>query len=158
MPNETPEAYQARFSQHLDGFNAVQKLRAQEKTLERQKTAWTGAETVAVIEIVSKETGVEIPVGRGVRARVRPVAWIKGADKLNDKTRRASFTLAHTAFTSCGPAPNWPVFNGVQGDRYVIFLSPGAPAQERALDVLAPNEIVFGDVTAALATQVRMGK
>ena len=155
---ETEEQFRARQTLHFDGFNALQRQRAQDAERDRQISFWTQAQKAAVVEIVRLETGLEIPnqmMGRGSRATVRPVGWIKGRESMRGRAGRAAFALAHTSFTSCGPSPNWSVFKGQPGDRFVVFFSAGAPGQETTLGVLRPSEIVAGDVTAAMAAQVR---
>lgn len=155
MPGETDADFAARRTLHFDGFNALQAQDARNRAEARQSDLWTRAERVAVVEVVSIETEVEIPnspMGRGVRTRVKPVGWIKGSAA---HKRRAPFMLAHQGYTSCGPSPNWPVFAGAPGDRFMVFLSAAAPSQNAVLDVIKPDEIVLGPLATALAAQVR---
>jgi hypothetical protein len=97
-------------------------------------------------------------MGRGVRSTVKPVGWLKGAAAIKKKTARASFVLRHVSFTSCGASPNWPVFSGKPGDRFVVFLNADAPAQDAVLHVVAPGDIVLAELSVALAAQVRQPK
>lgn len=161
VPGESASDYQARAALHIDGFNALQAERTREAVRASQSAAWTGAERVAVVELVRLETGVEIPqqpMGFGARATVKPVGWLKGRAALKKKAARAPFVLAHVSYTSCGASPNWPVFSGKPGDRFVLFLNGEAPSQAAALNVVAPGDIVLPELTQALAAEVREPK
>lgn len=157
MPGESASDFQARQTLHFDGFAALQQQNAGDAVRQRQQDVWTRADKVAVVEIVSVETGVEIPnmpIGRGVRATVKPVGWLKGRPA-KGRAGRTAFTLAHTSYTSCGPSPSWPVFSGQKGDRFLVFLNANAPAQDATMDAIKPSDIVLGDLSTALAFQVR---
>jgi hypothetical protein len=161
LAGESESDYRTRADLHVDGFNALQHQRTRDAVRERQLNAWTRAEKVAVVEIVRVETEVEIPqspMGLGVRSTVKPVGWLKGSKTLTRKTARAPFVLAHVSYTSCGPSPGWPIFSGKPGDRFVVFLNGEAPSQTAALDAVAPGDIVLGELTQALAAQVRQPK
>jgi hypothetical protein len=161
IPGEAESEYQARASLHFDGFNALQQQRTRDATRERQLNAWTSAQKVAVVELVSLQTDVEIPgdlMGRGARASVKPKGWLKGGATLKKKAARTPFTLAHVSYTSCGPSPSWPVFYGKPGDRFVVFLNDKAPSQAAVVEVVAPADIVLPELTQALAAEVRQPK
>jgi hypothetical protein len=135
--------------------------RARDAERESQLDVWTRARSVALVEVVGVETEVEIPqspMGLGVRSTVKPVGWLKGGSAVKKKSARGSFVLAHVSFTSCGASPNWPIFSGKAGDRFLVFLNADAPAQDAVLDVVAPGDIVLAELSVALAAQVRQPK
>jgi len=161
VPGESESDYRERAALHIDGFNALQMQRTRDAARESQLDVWTRARSVAVVEVVGVETGVEIPqspMGLGVRSTVKPVGWLKGGADVKKKAARAPFVLAHVSFTSCGASPSWPVFSGKPGDRFVVFLNADAPAQDAVLDVVAPGDIVLAELSVALAAQVRQPK
>lgn len=159
LPDEPEAAYRERQQLHFDGFNALQRQRTQDAERARQADAWTNAVKVAVVELVRVETGPPnqqtMMMGPSVRASVRPISWIKGRATLSRTQAQAPLTLAYLGYTSCGPYPDWPVFRGKTGDRFVMFFNADAPSQAAALTVYKPADIVVGDVTAALAAHVR---
>lgn len=161
VPGESESDYRERATLHIDGFNALQLQRARDAERENQLDVWTRARSVALVEVVGVETDVEIPqspMGLGVRSTVKPVGWLKGGSAVKKKAARASFALAHVSFTSCGASPNWPIFSGKAGDRFLVFLNADAPAQDAVLDVVAPGDIVLAELSVALAAQVRQPK
>jgi hypothetical protein len=161
VPGESESDYRQRAALHIDGFNALQQQRARDAAREKQLDAWTRARSVAVVEVVRVETDVEIPqslMGRGVRSTVKPVGWLKGGASVKKRAAWAPFKLAHVGYTSCGASPNWSVFSGKPGDRFVVFLNADAPAQGAVLDVVAPGDIVLAELSIALAAEVRQPK
>lgn len=160
MIGETESAFQERLTLHLDGFNALQRQKERAAQEDRQTSLWSGAVKVALVEIVSVDTDLEIPnsmMARGVRVRVKPVGWLKGREEVKGRAQRAEFDLAHVDATSCGPSPDWSVFSGKPGERFVVFMSADTPGQSAVTGVVAPADIVDRDLIVALAAQVRRG-
>ena len=157
LPGESESDYRERATLHLNGFNALQMQRARDAARESQLDVWTRARSVALVEVLGVATDVAIPqspMGRGVRSIVKPVGWLKGGAAVKKKAARASFVLAHVSFTSCGASPDWPIFSGKAGDRFLVFLNADAPAQDAVLGVVAPGDIVLAELSVALAAQV----
>jgi hypothetical protein len=154
---ETEEAYNGRMTVQMDAYRALEEKRVRDNQLTYQTTAWSNATSAAVVELVRVEDdpAAEHMMGPGRKATLRPVSWIKGRSEVSSSGRRANFSMVYLGYTSCGPAPDYSAFNGNPGERYVAMFSSGRPSQDTLLGVFAPDELVVGDVVAALATRAR---
>jgi hypothetical protein len=154
MPNEPEADYRARAELHQAGFIALQEKEQRERVQAHQRESWDGSRAVAVVEVLSRQ---EIPIGppgqaygSGAEVRLRVASWLKGSI-----AGGARLTLAQKDFTSCGPSPNWSVFLGWPGQRFVLFFGTGRLAQDDVRDVVAAADIREPQVIAAIAARAR---
>ncbi len=151
MIDESEESYRARRELHMDGFQALQRMKAEDEARARQAQLWESSAAVALVEVktLTRDVPTNSPMGRGNRADLKVAGWLKG------KGKARSLSLAHVDYTSCGPSPQWDVLNGKPGERFVVFFETGAANQAAARGSVLVGAIAEPAIIRALAAKVR---
>lgn len=131
------------YARRLELFD-TERVRKQEEQirqfqLQRDAKNWASADRVLLAEAVAFDDSLLKP-----KVWLRPVRWLKGTGKLQ------SFQLKPIAQDSCEWPGNGDALQGEVGEKFLIFLKPGAPSSKTVLDSISVNRIVGERSRAAL--------
>lgn len=109
------------------------------RTLRYQADLWSRSKSVF---IVRTERPGRLQNG-GLRATLVPVLQLKGT-RTNDNLR-----VAHTHWTSCGPAPFLDALNGMSDEFFIAYSADTDPTGSSILSTLRPSELIEPQAQAA---------